>query len=107
MKGRAESPGSLLLNPVEPHSGENHDPQGNLLRVGIDVREVQAVTQDTDEHRAGKRSGQTAATAVQTRAANNHSGDYIQLVLETRVRSAGAQPRRQGHPRQTRQQAVQ
>src|SRR5665213_1832751 len=87
MSGRSGMPRHDLTGSAPPaelvadDGNDNHHAQGNLLHIGIDVGEVESVSQYPDEHRPPQRARNCAATASQGGPAHHARGDHVEFVL--------------------------
>src|SRR5437879_6174052 len=68
---------------------------GHRLPLCFHTDKAEAVSKQTEDQDPQQRSETAAATAGYCRAAQNHSGDYVQLKACSRIGFRGCNPRRE------------
>src|ERR1700722_8874645 len=74
---------------VEDDGEQDHDAEHDVLRVGLDVGEVDHVVEAADQERAEELADDRAAAAHHARAADDNGGDRLKLRADARLRRAG------------------
>src|SRR3954471_5647400 len=86
---------------------ENHETEDHVLPFLWNGHDLQPVVENGDDQGADDRADDRALAAGQRRAADDHRGDRLKLVAETRPRLGGREARRDHHAGQAGEQAGQ
>src|SRR5215210_978066 len=99
-----------LLEPAPQHvelHGHDHDQaRRHELVVDVDVQEVQAVLDDTDDERTDDHVDNSPPASEEARSADDHGGDGGKLREFARRREASVGPARREHPGEPRHETA-